>query len=142
MHMTEMYRGFYEILKEELANFNGKDAEEVKHLPDLLNLLCRLYDTDLSREQRRDISCALAYYVSPYDIIPEHIYGPSAYIDDVFVCCYVLNMFKDEHAEFYKEQWTGNGEVMEVLEKTYQHSLEAVNEPGLEESILEYAGLK
>ena len=39
---------------------------------------------------RLEISAAIAYYVAPDDIIPEEIYGPYGYIDDIFISVYVL----------------------------------------------------
>jgi uncharacterized membrane protein YkvA (DUF1232 family) len=57
--------------------------------PDLFKLLIEtLNDKKMKSELRLRVSAALAYYVSPFDIIHETIYGLYGYINDIFICLY------------------------------------------------------
>ena len=52
------------------------------------------------------------------DIIPESIYGPDGYVDDIFVCCYILKEIISEVGLFVIENlWEGADELDLVLEK-------------------------
>ena len=62
----------------------------MKLLTDILN------EKVLSAEYRLKICAALGYFVAPLDVIPESITGPDGFIDDFFVCCYVLEEITNE----------------------------------------------
>lgn len=85
------FKDFSDTLRENLASFGGDYAPFIDCGPNLFTLLCDILDKKvLSRESRLEINAAIAYYVIPNDVIPEEIYGPYGYIDDIFVATYVL----------------------------------------------------
>ena len=88
--MASEFKDFYCTLIENLENYDGEYASFIDCGPNLFKLLCDLLDEDIDRESRLEINAAISYYVVPMDVIPEQIYGPYGYIDDIFISVYVL----------------------------------------------------
>ena len=63
--------------------------------PELFKLLTEiLNEKEIDSEIRLKVSAAIAYFVTPYDIIPEQIYGPFGYVDDIFISVYRSRKYK------------------------------------------------
>ena len=59
------------------------------------------------------ICAALGYFVVPFDIIPEQIYGPNGYIDDIFLCSYILKEIESEKGIIFLDgYWKGDERLM------------------------------
>lgn len=134
---------YYDFLKEELTNFEGNFPKYVLHTPDFFKLLCKLTDEDLKLEDKKMINSALAYFVIPNDVIPEDMYGPAGYIDDIFVCTYVLMNIRDIYGiEMLKNLWEGEEDIEKVFETSYKESKEELKEKGLIDKVLKVACLR
>lgn len=135
------FKGFYETLKENLETYRGKFDEIIYFGPELFRLLTNLLeDSRVPKKSRLIINSAIAYFVAPYDVIPEEIYGPLGYIDDIFLCTFVLRKIRDELGEeIIEDNWEGEGNICDHLEEIYNKSREMIDDK--EQSILEYAGL-
>ena len=135
-------KDFYDTLRENLQNFRGKYDSYIDYGPDLFKLLVTLLDEDkVTSKQRALINAALAYFIAPKDVIPEEIYGPFGYIDDIFICVYVLKELEKQLTyEFLVKFWEGEAELKEVLDECYTKSKEVVRDKT--EDILKYVGLK
>jgi len=135
-------KDFYDTLRENLQNFRGKYDSYIDHGPDLFKLLVNLLDEEeVKIKERQLINAALAYYVAPKDIIPEEIYGPFGYVDDIFICVYVLKELEKEIGhEKLEEYWEGEDELNEVIKECLEKSSEVIR--GKEDDILKYVGLK
>ena len=96
-------KNYNDFLKEELNNFAGNFPQYINNIPEFFNLLCKLTEEKVSKETKREIYAALAYFVLPNDVISEDVYGPAGYIDDLFVCCLVLKKIQilNPHIAFY-----------------------------------------
>lgn len=141
--MKKDYKGYYDFLKEEIKRFKGDFEEFILYIPDFFKLLCGLLNEDIEKDDRRKINSALAYFVVPNDIIPEEIYGPMGYVDDIYLCTLVLKeMQKKYGVELLKSLWESDEDFEEVLEVSYQKSLELLEERNIVEDILKYSGLK
>ena len=135
------FKDFSDTHRENLNSFDGDYAPFIDCGPDLFVLLCDILDNDkLTRESRLEINSAIAYYVVPNDVIPEEIYGPYGYIDDIFVSVYVLKKIaRDYGYEFLQNMWRHNSNVEDVIEECYNHSLELLEDKIY--PILNYSGL-
>lgn len=134
---------YYDFLKEELENFSGKFDKYILYVPDFFKLLCKLTEEDLDQELKLKINSALAYFVIPNDVIPEDIYGPVGYVDDIYVCVVVLNQIKEKKGiEFIENNWEGEEDFKKVLEVSYKKSLTELEDKGLVNKVLEVASLK
>ena len=141
--MKKDYKGYYDFLKEEIKRFKGDFEEFILYIPEFFKLLCGLLNEDIDKEGRRKINAALAYFVVPDDIIPEEIYGPMGYVDDIYLCTLVLKEIQKKYGiELLKNLWECDEDFEEVLDVSYQKSLEILEEKGVVEDILEYSGLK
>ncbi len=88
--MENRFKDFYDVLSDNLESFQGEYASFIDHGPKLFKLLTEILDEkDLTPNLRLQISAAIAYYVVPMDVIPEQIYGPYGYIDDIYITVYI-----------------------------------------------------
>lgn len=141
--MEETFKGFYDTLLDNLDSYNGEYAAFIDCGPNLFKLLCNLLDQDIDKEIRCNICGAIAYYVVPMDIIPEQLYGPYGYIDDIYMSVHVLKQVADEYGyDFIQAVW-GNPEIniKDVMDECYERSLELLEDDDVK-AILNYVGLE
>lgn len=141
--MEETFKNFYDTLLDNLDSYNGEYAAFIDCGPNLFKLLCNLLEEDINLEIRRDICGAIAYYVAPMDVIPEQIYGPYGYIDDIYMSAFVLKKVAEEYDyEFIQSVWdTPDIDIKEVIAECYERSLEVLEEEDIK-AILNYVGIK
>lgn len=134
---------YHDFLKEELDNFEGTFPKYVLYIPEFFKLLCQLTEEDLTIEEKRKINSALAYFVIPNDVIPEDIYGPAGYIDDIYVCCHVLNDLKEKFTlKKLSEMWEGEEDFEKVFEITFRESKKELEEKNLLNEVLKVSSLE
>jgi uncharacterized membrane protein YkvA (DUF1232 family) len=97
----------------------GKTAEFLLLVPDVFILLWRLTtDPRVSGKNKVLVVTAVAYYVSPFDLIPEAIVGPIGYLDDLVFGVYVLNkILGSVDASVIREHWSGNDDVLDTIQR-------------------------
>ena len=102
-----------------------KYAEYIMAAPDLFHLMCRLtFDREVPAVEKAKLAVAIAYFVSPFDLIPEALVGPVGYVDDVALAAYVLNsVIKNTSPDIVVRHWAGEGDVLELI----KHILEVAN---------------
>jgi uncharacterized membrane protein YkvA (DUF1232 family) len=140
---TKDFKGFYDTLLENLEGYEGEYKEILQVGPKLFKILTRLLtDHRVKKEDRLMIDAAIAYFVAPKDVIPEATKGPEGYLDDIYLCSYVLNELKEDLGlEVIEDNWKGEEDIEKLLDETYAISQEAIGvEKALE--VLEYSGLK
>jgi len=95
-------------------------ADYVLLAPDLFHLLCKLaLDPEVPKAEKAKLAAAIAYFVSPLDLIPEALLGPIGYADDVALAAYVLNGIVNKTSpEVVARHWAGDGDVLEVVRRT------------------------
>jgi uncharacterized membrane protein YkvA (DUF1232 family) len=63
-------RGFDELLRQEIAVYEGRHDDLIYLAPDFYRLLVRLLDDpELPSPLRPLLSCAIAYFILPADVI-------------------------------------------------------------------------
>lgn len=137
-------KSFDEILREELNNYRGMTDPYIMNLPDFVKLLANLLDEDkLDSEDRKNICTALGYFVAPSDLIPESIYGPEGYVDDVYLCCFVLDRLIKKHGyAFVNGLWDGEEDLQEACTYTLKKAGEDLEKKKLRERLLVYVGME
>lgn len=133
--MTEVYS---EMLEELFGNYEGKYSELLNNIPEFFNILQKCYsDENLIWQEKFMINCCFSYFAVPMDIIPDTI-GPEGFLDDLYMCCYILKELiqrgKVDLKKYYSENLTDEN-ILEVFQKTEQ----ILGEKHLE--ILEITGL-
>jgi uncharacterized membrane protein YkvA (DUF1232 family) len=96
----------------------GKTAGFLLLVPDVFILLWRL--TSDSRVNGKDkvlLGSAVAYFVMPFDLMPEAIMGPAGYLDDLVFGVYVLNkILGNVDASILREHWSGSEDVLDSIQ--------------------------
>lgn len=96
-----------------------KTADYLMLVPDVFNLLWRLVnDARVSGKNKVLLGSGIAYFVFPFDVIPEAILGPMGYLDDLVFAAYVLNrMLVDTDIAILREHWAGEGDVLDTIRR-------------------------
>ena len=136
-----IFKDFSDTLKENLNSFEQDYASFIDCGPNLFILLCDLLDDKrIGRSSRLEIGAAISYFVVPNDVIPEEIYGPYGYVDDIFVSVYVLRKIAKKYGyDFIQETWKNENDVKDVMDECYDKSLQLLEDKVY--PILSYCGL-
>lgn len=129
---------------EELEDFrsSGEDISDIKYIPDFFKLLSDMLDRDeVDKDARLLINAALGYFVSPDDVLPDDVYGPKGYMDDIFVCTFVLQKLYLQYSTLMRQLWNNEEELKTAIENTYSSSKRYLEEQNLIERIIRYCGL-
>ena len=97
--MTPKEKKFYLKLRKKIsswlsdnANIDNKWREYIFVVPDIFYLLVKLVqDPDVPQTNKIKLLTAIAYFISPIDVLPEAFLGPIGYLDDLGIAVYVLN---------------------------------------------------
>jgi uncharacterized membrane protein YkvA (DUF1232 family) len=116
---------FYDHLREAIFKVvekrGGKLSEgSVRALmlvPDVFILLVRLaLDKEVPRSSRALIGGAIAYFILPYDLLPEAILGPVGYLDDLVLATAVLaQAFGGDLEPYARKHWSGKEDLRVVI---------------------------
>ena len=137
--MNKQFKDFYDTLLENLDSYDGEYESFINYGPNLFKLLCDLLNCEINSSLRLPICGAIAYDVTPDDVISEQIYGPYGYIDDIYLACHVLKMVASEHGYDFLQK-NSNFEVEPIVKECESKSLEILNDEEVE-SIISYIGL-
>ena len=118
-------KGFYDRMRKNIHEFNsskgtvGKTAEFLMLVPDMFMLLWRLAtDSRVAGKDKILLGTGIAYFILPFDLVPEAIVGPLGYLDDLVFAVYVLNkMLTSTDPEILREHWSGDGDVLETIQR-------------------------
>ena len=137
--MEATFKDFYDTLIENLETYSGEYESFIDHGPELFKVLCDLLNQDIDKSLRLPICGAIAYYVTPDDIIPEQTYGPYGYIDDIYLSSHVLKMVASKHGYEFVEK-ISSPDIEDIILECESKSLEVLNDEEIK-SILNYCGL-
>ena len=103
----------------EKANFDYKWKEYLLIVPDIFYLLVRLIqDPEVPQSKKVKLVAAVAYFISPIDILPEALMGPIGYLDDLGLAAYVLNdLLNSVDPQIVKRNWVGDTDVLIMIKK-------------------------
>ncbi len=88
-------------------------------VPDMFMLLWRLVnDGRVTGKAKVLLGSGLAYYIFPFDLVPEALFGPMGFLDDLVFGVYLLNKVLGEtDAEIVREHWSGDEDVLVVIQR-------------------------
>ncbi len=131
-----------ELLEENVRDYNGRNAELIGFLPDLSQLMINvLQHEDTGYEYREWILKVQGYQTISEDVIPEEVHGVPGYIDDLWLCAYVINMMIDQEENLrpLEDNWTKDIPLMEVLNEIIQTGDEVLGDRA--EKILDFVNI-
>ncbi len=121
MSETDFYQQLRARFKTWVETDEGKNYKFAEYLlaaPDLFHLMCKLaLDKRVSVKHKAMLGGAVAYFISPVDLIPEAILGPLGYVDDVGLAAYVVKIIVDENPEPVLEHWAGDADILKLVQK-------------------------
>jgi uncharacterized membrane protein YkvA (DUF1232 family) len=133
--MDDMKNDFYQNLRAKLRAWSQTDAgrkhkyvEYIVLAPDLFHLLCRLaLDKDVQTADKAKLAAAIAYFVSPIDLLPEALLGPLGFVDDIALAVYVLNaILNNTDPEVIRRHWAGDGDILELIQNILKKADEMI----------------
>ena len=116
---------FYDRIRKSIQEFVdgkgaiiGKTAEFLLLVPDVFILLWRLTtDRRVSGKNKVLLGSAVAYFILPFDLMPEALLGPLGYMDDLIFGVYVLNkMLTNTDVAVLREHWSGRQDVLDMIQ--------------------------
>ncbi|NLT40526.1 MAG: DUF1232 domain-containing protein [Clostridiales bacterium] len=125
---------FYQSLRKKVDDYLNteegrkyKFAEFLLIAPDLFHLLIKLtMDKEVPVSDKACLAAAVAYYISPFDLIPDFLF-PLGLIDDVAVAAFVLNrIINNTSPEVVGKYWAGNESILETIKKVLQKADELI----------------
>ncbi len=110
---------FERMLRNEIAHYRGRFADQVWLVPDLFRMLTNLLeDGRVDAKSRRLITTALAYFITPFELLPKELHGPEGYLDQAYLCLWVVNELRGTVPDHVlADAWEGEGEVLSIMEE-------------------------
>lgn len=113
-------KDFYEKLRKMVTDYisehpKAKYINYIMMLPDFFHLTCKLYgDSRVPTKNKLYLGCAIAYCISPIDIIPDLI--PGGFTDDALLIIKTLSdLIKSVDTEIICEHWVGEENIIKVI---------------------------
>jgi uncharacterized membrane protein YkvA (DUF1232 family) len=113
----------YDRLRSRVATFEPGGRSGVRDmllfLPDLVVLLIRLaQDPRVPLGSKAIALFGVGYALSPIDLLPEILFGPIGFIDDVLVACAALSrIINHVHPDLVRAHWSGAGDALDVVRR-------------------------
>lgn len=104
---------------DEKANLNHKWREFIMLVPDIFYLMIKLIqDPEVPQNKKLKLISAVAYFISPIDLMPEIFLGPVGYLDDLAIAAFILNeMINSIDPQIVKKHWAGDIDILIVVKK-------------------------
>jgi uncharacterized membrane protein YkvA (DUF1232 family) len=107
----------FKVVEKRGGKLSEGSARALMLVPDVFILLVRLaLDKEVPRSSRALIGGAIAYFILPYDLLPEAILGPAGYLDDLVLATAVLaQAFGGDLEPYARKHWSGKEDLRIVL---------------------------
>lgn len=124
--MNPEEKDFYKNIRKKINGWlesnTGKNHQWKEYIllaPDLFHLLTKLStDKEIPESKKIKLYAAIAYFISPIDLLPEALFGPVGFLDDIALSAYVLNdIINNVDPKIVKRNWAGDKDIL-VLVKT------------------------
>jgi uncharacterized membrane protein YkvA (DUF1232 family) len=121
---TDKEEKFYLKLRKNISKWLEKKSklghkwkEYILIVPDIFYLLVKLVqDKDVPQGKKVKLISAIAYFISPIDVLPEAILGPIGYLDDIAVAAYVLNdIINTIDPQIIRRNWVGEQDILYLV---------------------------
>jgi uncharacterized membrane protein YkvA (DUF1232 family) len=88
-------------------------------LPDLVVLLLRLTRDDRVPAGAKAIAIlGIGYTLSPLDLLPEILFGPFGFLDDLVVAAAAVSRIVNHvHPDLVRAHWPGSDDVLDVVKR-------------------------
>ena len=126
---------YYYKLREKIKNNVGKISENkslpevLLFAPDIFYLLINLMkDPEIPKSKKIKLGAVVAYFVTPFDMLPEALIGLFGYIDDIALSAFILNdLVNGVNPDLIKKHWPGEDNILDVIQKILSDSDKFIN---------------
>jgi uncharacterized membrane protein YkvA (DUF1232 family) len=127
--MDQKQQDFYLSLRNNITTFlnsdkgkNYKWAEYLLLVPDFFHLLVKQsLDRRIGVKEKAILGIAIAYFISPVDLLPEIILGPVGLIDDLAIAAFALNkIIGKADVSIVLEHWAGKDDLLVKINEIIQ----------------------
>ncbi|HUT54298.1 MAG TPA: DUF1232 domain-containing protein [bacterium] len=116
---------FYQAIRRRIKEWAAGKGKGHKYLefvllaPDLLHLMVKLtLDRRVPAAAKAKLGFAIAYFISPLDLLPEAVLGPIGYLDDVAMAAWVIDsIIKSSGADLILEHWAGEADIIATVSR-------------------------
>lgn len=130
--MAKQHDEYYHNLNEKINNWlKSKEGREykwreyIKFTPQIFKLVCNLsLDRNVDSEIKGKLAPVVAYFVSPFDHIPEEIWGAVGFSDDLILSAMMLREIYDDIDDAIIEKYWDSDErdLLELIEDIDKNS--------------------
>ncbi len=120
--MDAAQQDFYQRLRLKIGNYLEKNDSKYADIlmlgPDFFHLLVKLsMDPRVDKMHKAKLAFAITYFFSPIDLLPELIFGPFGYMDDIALTAYILHDFiNNNDSEILYEHWAGSTDILASIQ--------------------------
>ena len=124
----------YRTLRDKVSGYTGAYADYVLLVPDLFLLVTRLMlDPRIDGKHKIYLGAAVAYVISPIDLISERRFGVIGYLDDLVVVVAALNaLFNEVDRQVILEHWSGKADLLATIQRVLGQADDLVGKGRLE----------
>lgn len=120
--MNIKQKDFYQKIRKDIKKWLSKNsshkwADYILLAPDLFYLLTKLVmDEKVPVKKKALLGAAIAYFISPIDLLPEGILGPFGFLDDIALTAFVLNDIINEiDPKIVMKYWLGEKDLLYTI---------------------------
>jgi len=122
--MDKEHLDFYQKLRKDVKHWVSKNvdkdskwSEYILIAPDIFHLLCKLsVEKNVPASKKIKLVGAIAYFISPIDLMPEGLIGPIGYLDDIALAAYVLNdLINEIDPQIIRKHWAGEKDILDLI---------------------------
>lgn len=122
--MNSEEKDFYKKMRSKIniwiENNTGENKQWNEYIllaPDLFHLLTKLsIDKEVPESKKIKLLAAIAYFISPIDLLPEAIVGPIGFLDDIALSAYVLNdIINNVDPKIVTRNWAGDKDILALV---------------------------
>lgn len=127
---------FFEKIRQQITQWAEKKggtkgkkvAEMLLVAPDIFMLLVRLArDKRIPVSVKATVLAGIVYFLAPIDFLPEAIFGPLGYGDDLLLAVHIINLILNANREVVLENWSGNSDLLLFLQDVAANAEKLVN---------------
>ncbi len=122
MQMKKKEKDFYLKIRSDIKlwldeNADNRWSDYILLAPDLFHLLVKLMmDKEVPTSKKVKLGAAIAYFVSPIDLMPEGLIGPLGFLDDIALAAFVLNDIVNEtNPQIILKHWAGDSDILYTI---------------------------
>ncbi len=129
--MSETHTDYYHQLRHKIKTWAEKDENRsykwldwLLMAPDLFHLLiCLLSDSEVPKKEKAIVALVIAYFISPVDLLPELVFGPTGFLDDIVLTAYALNgIINRTDKRIVDKYWAGESDVLLTVQTIVENA--------------------